>query len=339
MANIIRVDIVGDESKLRRATGDAQRDLGKMGSAHSKAADLGKKAFLGISAAAIGFAGIAVKASIDDQRAQALLAKTLQNTTGARSKDISGVEKWITATQNASGVLDDDLRPALGTALRATGDVRKAQGLLKLAMDVSAATGKPLATVTAALAKGYKGQTGALGKLGVATKDASGKALTFDQIQKQLEKKMGGSSATAAKTLSGQIAIAKAKFEDIKETVGARLIPILTSLVGIITGLVGWLGQHKAVAIALGAAIATVTTGLIAFYVAQRVATAYTKLATVATTLWSVASKALAVSMYGIPLVAIIAGIALLVSGIVLAYTKVGWFRNLVDGAFRLIKS
>src|SRR5256885_862989 len=94
--NIIKVAIIGDESKLHSATNAAQRDLSKTSTAHSKMASAGKAAFFAIGTAAIGFGAIAVKASLEDSKSQTLLAKALQNTTGANKKQIAGVEDWIT---------------------------------------------------------------------------------------------------------------------------------------------------------------------------------------------------------------------------------------------------
>jgi len=62
-------------------------------------------------------------------------------------------------------VVDDKLRPALATAVRATGDLAKGQSLLRLALDVSAGTGKDVAVVTGALSKAFNGNQTALKKL------------------------------------------------------------------------------------------------------------------------------------------------------------------------------
>lgn len=198
-------------------------------------AKLGKKAALGfaaIGAAAVTFGVSAVKAAAEDQASQSKLAQTLKKTTGAKKKDVAGVEKWIDATSRASGVADDELRPAMSKLLVSGESVAQSQKDVALAMDVAAATGKPLASVAQALARAHNGNTQALGRLGVKTKDASGKALTYKQIQQNLAKQMGGASATAAGTFQGKMNRLKVAFHEAQETIGSKLLPVLTKLIG-----------------------------------------------------------------------------------------------------------
>lgn len=131
--------------------------------------DLAKTSLLtGAAVAGVAkFLGDAVKAAAADERAQALLARQLQNTTYASREQIAEVEKFIGATQDAAAVADDLLRPALGNLVRATKDVEQAQKLLGIALDISAATGKDLETVSLGLSKAVTGNIGALTRLGV----------------------------------------------------------------------------------------------------------------------------------------------------------------------------
>jgi len=180
--------------------------------------DLGKK--LGISlpsfkqvaiasAAATGAitAGLykATQAAAEDQKSQALLADQLIKTTGATTSQIRQVEDYIDVTQRATGVADDQLRPAIATLTRATGDSTKAQELLGLALDISAGSGKDLETVTMALSKGVNGNVGAFTKLGIPLDENIVKTKDFAAAQAVLSKQFGGASAVAAGTFSGQM--------------------------------------------------------------------------------------------------------------------------------------
>jgi hypothetical protein len=223
------VEVLGDASgaqKAMRAVEDSSKSLGD---------NIGRlaKGMAGAFATQqiATFAKDAVGAAMDDMKAQALLAQQLKASTGATDDQIASVEDFIEKTQNSTGVLDDQLRPAFSTFVRFTGDATKAQDLLALAMDVSTGTGKDLGTVSVALARAYAGNTGALSRLGVQTKDASGKALEFDEIQQQLARTFGGQTAAAADTAAGKMAIARANFESTKEEIGMALIPVLGALV------------------------------------------------------------------------------------------------------------
>jgi hypothetical protein len=170
------------------------------------------------------------KAAMDDQKAQEALATTLKNTTGATDKQVAGVEKWIGAQGKALGVTDDELRPALQRLAEATGDVGKAQDLASLAMDVSAGTGKSLKTVSEALMKAQNGQIAGLSRLGIETKNAAGETLTFEQATKKMGDTFGGQAATAAETAAGKFQRLRVMFDETKESIGAKLIPIASDL-------------------------------------------------------------------------------------------------------------
>ena len=67
--------------------------------------------------------GLATKAAMEDQAAQVQLGLALENVTGASDEQIASAEKFITQMSLASGVADDELRPALASLVRGTKDV------------------------------------------------------------------------------------------------------------------------------------------------------------------------------------------------------------------------
>lgn len=168
------------------------------------------------------------KAAIEDEKSQALLANTLRNTAKATADQIDYVERWITKQGVAKGVADDELRPALQRLAEATGDVDAATELSTLAMDISAGTGKSLKTVSEALAKAYMGNVGALSRYGIKTRDAKGEMMTFDDVVKKASKTFEGQATTAANTLEGKMGRLRLRFDEAKETLGSKLIPIVT---------------------------------------------------------------------------------------------------------------
>jgi len=230
VAGPIRISILADGKQAKGEITQVDSKLGKLAKGGLKLAGAGMLA-LGATAVAAGagLLGLA-KGAAEDDKAQKTLARTLKNTTHATDAQVAAVEDYITKTGVATGVTDDEMRPALATLARATHDVSKAQTLMNLAMDVSAGTGKDLSAVTAALAKGQLGSTGALAKLGVATKDSAGKALKFDEIVKNLSKTFKGQAATAAGTLEGKWSRLKLIVAETGETIGGKLLPVLTDL-------------------------------------------------------------------------------------------------------------
>lgn len=169
----------------------------------------------------------AARAAAQDEAAQKQLRLALINSTGATENQVIGVEDLIDKMARATGVADDQLRPAMGTLARATGDLTTAQQLLKLALDISAATGKPVEEVTNALGLAYLGNTKALRALGIETKNADGSTKSFKQIQEELSKQFAGASATAANTFEGKLARLQVAFDEIKERIGKAVLPFL----------------------------------------------------------------------------------------------------------------
>jgi len=188
-------------------------------------------AFAALGTAATKFGIDAVKAAAQDQQAQLKLAKTLQNVTGATDQAIAATEQFITAQQFATGVSDTQLRPALETLVRATGDVTKAQDLLKLGLDVSAGSGRDLESISLALAKAQGGQFTALQRLGIVIPENIKKSKDFAKVQEYLNTLFGGQAAVAADTFAGKMTILRERLGEAQETIGSLLLPILTKLV------------------------------------------------------------------------------------------------------------
>jgi len=231
----LKLSILADVDQLKKSLAQANGDVDD---SSSKMGEFSKKAGLAFAAAgaaagayAVKLAVDGVKAAIEDEAAQIRLATALKNATGATDDMIASVEKQILKTSLATGVADDKLRPALQRLSLSTNDVTKAQDLLNLALDISQATGKGLDSVANALGKAYDGNTAALGKLGIGLSTAELKAMTFEQTQTRLSDLFGGAAAANAETFAGRLQILKVTFDEAKESVGAKLLPIIQQLV------------------------------------------------------------------------------------------------------------
>ena len=220
---------------LDKADKETRTFSNKLGDAPKK----GALAFAAVGAAAGAMAikiGVdAVKAAIEDQQSQELLAKALKNTTKATDAQVKATEAYITKAQNATGVTDTKLRAALGNLVRATNDVTKAQKLNNLALDVAFATGNDLEAVSLALSKAYNGNLGALTRLGIPLDDNIIKTKDFDAATEVLAKTFGGAAAANAETFAGKIEIIKRRLEDAQELIGYAILPVLERFAGFIT--------------------------------------------------------------------------------------------------------
>jgi len=192
------------------------------------------KSLVGVFAAkqAATFFASSIKGAMDDQRAQVQLEKSIRNTTNATSQQINGLRSFISTTQFSTGVLDDQLRPALNRLVLSTGDVEKSQKLLTLALDISAGTGKDLESVTTALSKAAGGQFTALQRLGVGLDKSVIATKDLDLITGILTNKFSGQAAAATQTFGGQVQLLNAYFQEAKETIGFAFIQAIESVVG-----------------------------------------------------------------------------------------------------------
>jgi hypothetical protein len=230
----LKLSILADVADLKKNLDTGSKEVEGFGGKLEKFGKVAAAAFAAAAAAAAAYAVKlavdGVKAAIEDEAAQLRLANALKNVTGATQAQISAVEEQILKTSLATGVADDQLRPALQRLATATGSVTKSQDLLTLALDISAATGKSVETVSNALGKAYEGNTASLTRLGVGLSSAEVKTLGLEGTVKQLAETFGGAATVQANTFEGQIQRLKVGFDEAKESVGAALLPTLQRL-------------------------------------------------------------------------------------------------------------
>jgi hypothetical protein len=237
MAGIPKIKITfdADFDELKKGVKGAQNEVEGFGSKMGGFAKKAGAAFAVAGAAAAAYAGVllvdGVKSAIEDEAAQAKLATTLENVTGATESQIKAVEDYITQTALANGITDDQLRPSLDRLIRSTKDATKAQELQSLALDIAAGTGKDLKTVSEALGKAYDGNLGALKKLGVGIDESIIKSKNFDAAAAALSKTFEGQASKQAETFQGKMARLTVAFDEAKETVGSYVLDALTPLV------------------------------------------------------------------------------------------------------------
>jgi len=226
MSLVLNVEILGEFRNLTKATQGSQSELSKLNKKITGFSKSAKSAFASIGVG-LSFAfiarelGDATKAAVEDAKAQAILAKQLENTTGANKDQIKSVENSISKWQTQFGILDDQLRPAYATLIRSTGDVTSANKLMAIALDASAATGKSLEAVTLAMGKSFNGSDTALIKLMPSLKGSK------DAIN-DLATATAGAAKTAADT--DPYMRMTAIFADLQEKVGMALLPALGKL-------------------------------------------------------------------------------------------------------------
>jgi len=168
------------------------------------------------------FGKASAAAFMADEKAAKALQVQLKNL-GYGYADKS-VEDYIAKLQKMYGVLDDQLRPAFQTLITSSGSLVQSQRALGVALDISAATGKSVEEVSAALAKGFAGQTTALGRLGAGIDKTTLASGDMNKILDTLSKKFSGQAAARLGTYAGKMDLLNVSFANSKEIIGQGIL-------------------------------------------------------------------------------------------------------------------
>lgn len=224
-----------DLDKLKREAGTTQSAMGKFGDGMKKQMTPGFAA-MGAAVAAAGVAlaafavqlGVeAVQAAAEEEEAIRRLSMALENVGQGFAQP--AVEDFIDNLQRATGVADDQLRPAMQTLVTATQDAAQAQDLLGIALDISAATGKDLTSVSGALAKAANGQFTQINRLTNGAIDPSIlKTKDLALVTDELSRLYGGQAAANAETFAGRMRRLSVAADELKESFGQGFIDAFT---------------------------------------------------------------------------------------------------------------
>ena len=232
----------------------AQKDIAKLGKDFDKFAKRSALAFAAAGAAVGAFTvkvgTDAVRAAMDDQKSQVLLANSLRNTVGATDAAIAGTEDYITVLQKQVSVTDDELRPALSRLVAAQGSIAGGQELLSTALNVSAASGADLATSVGAIIKASAGQFKGLKTLVPGLSNVTIKSKNYAKALEEVNKQTAGAAAKRAQTLEYRLKGLNIAYGEILETLGYALLPVIEKFADVITTKVlpqleAWIAANK----------------------------------------------------------------------------------------------
>lgn len=220
----IRIAAIFDNKGLKQA------DKGVKG-LQSAVKKLAGAAGIGLSTAAvINFGKQAAKAFIADEKAASRLALAVKNL--GLGFETPRIEEFIAQLSKASGVTDEQLRPAMQKLLQTTGSVAKSTELLTQALDISRGSGVDYETVVNDLSMAYVGQTRGLKKYALGLSNAELKTMSFADVQARLTKQFSGANAAYLDTYAGKMGILSTAAGEATETIGKGLVNSLSILAG-----------------------------------------------------------------------------------------------------------
>ena len=199
----------------------------------------------------------ATKAAYYDDIAMKKLAETQMRAQDATKAQAEATADYIDKMELATGIADDDLRPAMENLALTGMSVKESQEQLSLAADIAIAKNVSLTSASSALAKAYNGQLTGLSRLGIKVTKANGDALTLAETQKLLRDRFQGAAKAAGRT--DPYKRLGAAFSQIKEEIGKEFLPMARKfatwiievavpyikgrLIPALKDLIGWIGD------------------------------------------------------------------------------------------------
>ena len=226
----LKLSLLADTKNLIDGLNKGSKEIEGFGTQISNISEKAVKAFAALGVAIGGVSIAFAKAAAEDEAAANKLAETIGAVTSATDEQIRAVGDYITKTAIATGITDDELRPAFERLVRSTNNVDQATKLLNLSLDLAAATGKPLEAVATALGKAYDGNFTSLGRLGLGLDAATLKSKDFDAIYQQLNTTFGDFSEKRSEEAIVKFQRLQVALDEAKEAVGAALLPAFERL-------------------------------------------------------------------------------------------------------------
>jgi len=213
-------------------------------------------AMVASGAAIVGSLALSLKAAAAEEAGIERLSVAMTNVGLSYDDAKESLEGWINAQQQATAFADSDMRDALASMIRMTGDLAEAQDYLTLAMDVAVGTNKDLASASQLVQYAMGGNWGMVERYIPALKSVENE----EEKWAELRRLFAGQAEAYGQTLAGQMDLLKNNVGDVVEALGAALLPVATSLLEtimpIIESMKEWIAEHptltKVIVIASG---------------------------------------------------------------------------------------
>jgi len=223
----LELDTAKYQAELKTAQASTVAGTNTMGAATSKFAGLAQTALLGVGVAAVAGAAMSVKAAIEANEAHLKLQNTFANNASLADSSVAAFEAQADALRDLTGVDDEAViagQALLGSMNRTGEEVLQ---LTPLIVDLAEKNGVDLQAAFKAVGKAADGNTGALARYVGQVEVGKTEAETFSNVLDVLGRSEGF-AADRAKAEPWRVL--GAQFEEIAETIGQALLPVLQSL-------------------------------------------------------------------------------------------------------------
>jgi hypothetical protein len=253
---VLKVEIVGDSKSAEAAGARTESAMGRIGSAAGKVGSLAKS---GAAAAVVAIGAIAIsagKSASDLQQSQGAVETVFGRSADAVKRYAASADKDLGLSKSAY----ENLASVVGAQLQNMGfstaqSVTQTQALISKGADLAATYGGSVQEAVEALSSTLKGETDPIERYavsinetainaqlaakgqdkltGAAANNAKAQA-TLDLITKQTSKTTGA-FGRESDTAAGVTARFQAQTENLKSSIGAKLLPTYTSFIGFLS--------------------------------------------------------------------------------------------------------
>jgi hypothetical protein len=222
--------VTKDVHALGNAAAAQNSKFGALGKSMSSFGQISRTAFLGVGAgAAVGVAALVnfTKAAAEEQVGIERLKTSIKTLSADQQAAAASVEDLVRAREKLA-FADDEIRDSLAQLIPATGDFSEAVKRQKIAMDLARGTGLDLATASRLVSKVTEDNVQVLRRYGITLRDG----ISEQEALAEIQAKFAGQSEAFAQTAAGKWALFGNQMQNIKETIGAALLPVVTQLAG-----------------------------------------------------------------------------------------------------------
>lgn len=242
----IEPDFTGFRGAVAAQAGAGAREAGaRAGTEAGQAFGASFKRTIGTAlAAGAGFLAVekiaeftreSVKAAAEQKSALALVETAVKNAGAANTIYGQSIEEVIRKESLRVGIVDDQLLPAFSRLVQATHNSDRAYRDLQLAEDVARQRHIGVAGAALALAKAEQGNVTSLQRLGIIIPEHIRKLALAERATKSIafvQERFGGSAKAYAESGAGALERLGVVSQEIKEEVGAALLPEIEQLAG-----------------------------------------------------------------------------------------------------------
>jgi hypothetical protein len=178
----------------------------------------------------VNYSKNAIRAFAEQEAETVRLTQSIKNLGLAFGTDQANA--YIDSLEKITGINRDQLQPAYVRILQTTGSLVKTQEILNQSLDVAAATGIDVLTVSQSLSQAYVGNTRGLRQLNLGLTKTELASASFLDIQKKLNELFAGQAKLAAGSYTAQINRLSIASEQASEVIGGALVESLQRLSG-----------------------------------------------------------------------------------------------------------